>query len=89
MPSYQSKATILVISQLTLPLFTGICAKVICKHETLHGSARDRYTLIEQSPNYSNRTFNGIISFPYYTQLIHTNTYINQQHESIWNAFIY
>ena len=44
------------------------------------GNAQNRYTLIEQSPNYSNRTFSGIIkSLPCYMQLIQyvfTNTYI-------------
>ena len=33
-------------------------------------SEEDRYTLIEQSPNYSNRTFNGIILVSPAIQLI-------------------
>ena len=53
MPSCQINAIILEISQLTVPLFTGICTKGYASMEHCAGSARDRYTLIEQSPNYS------------------------------------
>ena len=46
-------------------------------------SALDRDTLIEQSPNYSNRTFSGIIQVgPAIIQLTHISIR-NQKHEPI------